>query len=99
MYKVGDKIVCKSFPKNVNGIIRDKDPNMTIGQIYEIIEIRSDDWSNLQRLQMLRIMGELGPCWYWSDYFYNIKEMRKIKIERMMESVSFDINAGDELLF
>ena len=81
MYKVGDIVICKTFPKIVNDIVRDKDPNMTIGKSYEIIEIR-DEHPTLN-LQMLHIMGEKGLCWYWSDYFYNRAELRKFKLNKI----------------
>lgn len=82
MYEVGDIVVCKNFIRNHNGIERDSDPNMIIGKSYEIIQIderRNQSWD----LQMLRIRGEDGPAWYWSDYFYNKTELRKFKLEKI----------------
>jgi hypothetical protein len=81
MYKVGDIVICKNFPRNVNGIDRDKDPNMTIGKPYIIIRIE-DEHPKLD-LQMLQILGEKGPAWYWSDYFYNKNELRKFKLDKI----------------
>ena len=73
MWKIGDIVVCKTFPKMVN--------NITIGKSYEIIEI-ADEYPKLD-LQILQIMGEKGPAWYWSDYFYSKSELRKHKLEKI----------------
>jgi len=83
MFKVGDKVKCKSFPKIVNHIERDNDPNITVDKYYEIIQIDTREQNLPNNLRMLRIMGEQGPCWYWSHYFYNKTELRKQKIEKI----------------
>lgn len=81
MFEIGNIVICKSFPKILNGVTRDKDPNMTIDKSYQIIEIHKE--RQFEELQMLRIMGEKGPAWYWSDYFYSKSEVRKIKLDKL----------------
>ncbi len=83
MFEVGDIVYCKTFPKIVNGVHRDKDPNMTIGESYKIIQIDDRPSKNMGDLRMIQIMGEIGPCWYWSDYFYNTIELRILKLEKI----------------
>ena len=87
MLKIGNIVVCKSFLKNVNGVIRNYDPNITIGKSYIIVDMAVDmieiNKYGVTNLRMLQILGERGKCWYWSDYFYNIEELRKMKIEKL----------------
>lgn len=81
MSKVGDFIICKTFPNIVNDAEIKKDPNITIGKSYKILKINHDNGST--ELKMLTIMGNCGECYYWSDYFYSEKESRKIKLEKL----------------
>jgi hypothetical protein len=82
--KIGDKIVCK---KNFND-----DTNITINKSYKVIKISwpvYDEYHNYndneKGLKMLTIMGNRGLCNYWSDYFYNIKEERKLKLYKIYQ--------------
>ncbi len=81
MFKVGDIVVCRDFPRNVNGIEKDSDPNITIDKSYIIVEIHNK-YEHVD-LQMLQIIGEKGLAWYWSDYFYSKLELRKQKLNKI----------------
>lgn len=92
IYKVGDKIICKSFPIYWNQtFLYDEDgnegPDMKKGETYEVI--RADEDSRLngvgEPINMLQIVGKRGPAFFWSDYFYNIKETRKLKLQKLNE--------------
>lgn len=87
------KVVCKNFPRNVNGIDRTFDPNITINKSYTVlsyfdnnnnkINLKEDDIISLKELKMLSIIGNLGQCYYFSDYFYNEKELRNLKLKKL----------------
>ncbi len=89
------KVVCKNFPRNVNGIDRTFDPNITINKSYmvlhyydkngTIIKINENDIISLKELRMLAIIGNIGKCFYWSDYFYNEKELRQLKLKNLLK--------------
>ena len=88
--KVGDKLICKNFPRKYfkgnysyvisNNINRNKD--MIIGKSYTILNISKCEYGPTG-LRMLTIIGEIGECYYWSDYFYSEKEYRKLKLEKL----------------
>lgn len=88
-FKIGDKVVCKTFPKKVNGNIVNSDPNITIDNTYIITELGQPVMNKfgVTKLRMLTIMGENGLCSYWSDYFYDTTELRKIKIEKIRNKI------------
>lgn len=86
------KVICKTFPKNVNGIERTFDPNITINKSYTVLSykdekgnhnINKNDTISLKELRMLTIIGNIGKCFYWSDYFYNEKELRLLKLKKL----------------
>jgi hypothetical protein len=79
------KLICKDFPRNINGII-DRDPNITIGKYYEVLSIEEFDHTPSSKLKMLYIIGNIENGWYWSDYFYTEKELRKLKLKKLNES-------------
>jgi hypothetical protein len=85
MRKRGDYVTCKTFPKKVNGLEKDSDSNIIINKTYMVIDVSHQvvDKNGLTGLEMLSIIGENGKCYYWSDYFYNIKELRKLKLEKI----------------
>ena len=89
MFKEGDIVVCKNVPITVNGIVVHSCSDIIIGNSYVIVKVGdsvSDYLSNKYKkinLVMLQINGEKGSCWYWSDYFYNKEELRKIKIDKI----------------
>lgn len=83
--KIGDIVICKTFPKNFNGYIRDYDPNITIDKGYKILTIEEFDHTPSTGLRMLLIIGNIDNCWYWSDYFYTKQEARKLKLKKMYD--------------
>lgn len=76
MFKKGDIVVCKNVPINIDDIYL---VDMVIGNSYMVIDVIR----NNSNIQMLKIIGENGDNWYWSDYFYNKEELRKIKIDKI----------------
>ena len=87
------KVVCKNFPKNINGVDRTVDPNITINKSYTVIsyydkngitiKVNEDEIISLKELKMLAVIGNIGKCFYWSDYFYNEKELRNLKLKKL----------------
>lgn len=84
------KVICKSFPKFKNDMIVTKDPNLTIGKSYDVIEISHyiHNKYGILTLKMFTIIGDQGThCHYWSDYFYSQEEIRKLKLEKIKKAV------------
>ena len=42
------KVVCKTFPKNVNGIERTSDPNITINKSYTVLSYKDENWITIK---------------------------------------------------
>lgn len=91
MLNVGDWVKCKTFPKVVNGFERTSDPNIIVGEYYEILEIgwnaQNHNPNSVDGLYMLHIQGEQGGCDYWSDYFYSLRELRLEKINKIKKRI------------
>lgn len=82
--KVGDNIVCKNFCKNHNGTQIYEDPNITINKSYKLLEIVEYNHSVSTGLKMLTIIGNNDKiCYYWNDYFYSKKQLRKLKLDKL----------------
>lgn len=87
--KVGDSVVCKTFPNPVNGIYNysNSDGNITIHKIYKVTNI--SHISQPTGLCMLALVGDKGICaHYWSDYFYSLEESRLLKINKLKEKIN-----------
>lgn len=81
--KVGDKLICKTFPRKCNrGGYITRNEDMIIGKSYTILEI-DDRIINKYGTTELRMLSVMGPCNYWSDYFYSEKECRKLKLKKL----------------
>ena len=78
MFNVGDNVVCKSVPRDI--YVDDDCPHMKIGKSYEIVGV---DMKN-DELYLIWIKGEIKTTWFWSNYFYNKTEIRKMKLKKML---------------
>ena len=91
MVKEGDRLKCKSLPKMVNFIERDSDPNITVGEYYTVLSVgwngKNHSTTNPDGLYMLHMQGNRGPCDYWSDYFYGTTELRRLKLNKIINGI------------
>ena len=79
--KVGDKVVCKTFPRKCTSLkCYTRNEDIIIGKSYTILRVVTNKY--FAELRMLSILGE-RICNYWSDYFYTIHEYRKLKLEKL----------------
>lgn len=84
MFKIGDKVVCKCFPKNKDDVTIDGCSDLIIGNYYLVVDANKRPITKNLNIQMLGIMGERKQiCWYWSDYFFSKNELRLLKLHKI----------------
>ena len=80
----GDKFTCKKSFTSVGGII-----SFTVGRVYSIVEIQVLSYNNNV---LVYFIGDDGRRYwfdfddgkyYFNDYFYSIREVRRKKLERL----------------
>lgn len=82
MFKIGDKLTCKKDLQITNSNVNKnmKGLKFTKGIEYNVFQV--DDVYN-----EVLIGKDIFYHWFWfgriNDYFYNEKELRKLKLERL----------------